>query len=407
MCYLQITLILFAQINPCPIADVDFSRPKRVQKEKPTTPIKSSAILPPTATEVNEFFSDLRRIMPASGILTAVDLQEQTRDNRSRTVKRLPPLMSSLYDSKYRTYTEHSLSEECKRVIENGVIDTRESEARYLEEQTRLQSECQLWFDHRKGRITASKFGNVKKAKLVNPAASLAREITQRKRFDSSKIPAIQWGIENEAVAREEYLRENRECHQDLVFRPAGLYIHKDYSYLAASPDGVVEGRCCGEGLLEIKCPFTHRYANPKEIADPTFCLSTSDINQLHLSRDHNYFHQVQGQLNVCDKDYCDFIIWTTQGIYVERIVRDREFFESIKPALEKFFQFAVLPRILCGSDSTDSEVPTKHTRPSDTKLYCKCKQPESGRMIACDNELCEGQWFHYACAGIKRKPQG
>ena len=100
MCYLQITLILFAQISPCPIADVDFSRPaKRVQKEKPTTPIKSSAILPPTATEVNEFFSDLRRIMPASGILTAVDLQEQTRDNRSRTVKRLPPLMSSLYDS--------------------------------------------------------------------------------------------------------------------------------------------------------------------------------------------------------------------------------------------------------------------------------------------------------------------
>ena len=43
-------------------------------------------------------------------------------------------------------------------------------------------------------------FGNVKKAKLVNPAASLAREITQGKRFDSSKIPAIQWGIENEEV---------------------------------------------------------------------------------------------------------------------------------------------------------------------------------------------------------------
>ena len=84
--------------------------------------------------------------MPASGILTAVDLQEQTRDNRSRAVKRLPPLMSSLYDSKYRIYTEHSLSEECKRVIENGVMDIRESDARYLEEQTRLQSECQLWF---------------------------------------------------------------------------------------------------------------------------------------------------------------------------------------------------------------------------------------------------------------------
>ena len=54
-------------------------------------------------------------------------------------------------------------------------MEIRESDARYLEEQTRLQSECQLWFDHRKGWITASKFGNVKKAKFVNPAAGLAR----------------------------------------------------------------------------------------------------------------------------------------------------------------------------------------------------------------------------------------
>ena len=87
--------------------------------------------------------------MLVPGILTAVDFQEQK--TFSGAVNRLPPLMSSLYDNMYhayRAYDEHSLSEECKRVVESDMMDIRESDARYLEEQARLQSECQLWLHH-------------------------------------------------------------------------------------------------------------------------------------------------------------------------------------------------------------------------------------------------------------------
>lgn len=36
-----------------------------------------------------------------------------------------------------------------------------------------------------------------------------------------------------------------------------GIFVSKDYPYLAASPDGVTECKCCGKGILEIKCPFS------------------------------------------------------------------------------------------------------------------------------------------------------
>jgi hypothetical protein len=29
------------------------------------------------------------------------------------------------------------------------------------------------------------------------------------------------------------------------------------------------------------------------------------------------------------------------------------------------------------------------------------------GEMIACDNEECEVEWFHYACVGLNGPPKG
>jgi len=34
---------------------------------------------------------------------------------------------------------------------------------------------------------------------------------------------------------------------------------------MAASPDGIVNCVCHGQGILEIKCPYTHRYESVEE----------------------------------------------------------------------------------------------------------------------------------------------
>lgn len=42
-----------------------------------------------------------------------------------------------------------------------------------------------------------------------------------------------------------------------------------------------------------------------------------------------------------------------------------------------------------------------------DNKLYCFCNGPSHGNMIACDNEDCAREWFHYECVGLEQEPKG
>jgi inhibitor of growth protein 5 len=38
--------------------------------------------------------------------------------------------------------------------------------------------------------------------------------------------------------------------------------------------------------------------------------------------------------------------------------------------------------------------------------LYCICNRIAFGEMIACDNEDCPIEWFHYPCVNLTRKPR-
>jgi len=38
---------------------------------------------------------------------------------------------------------------------------------------------------------------------------------------------------------------------------------------------------------------------------------------------------------------------------------------------------------------------------------YCICNQVSYGDMVACDNDECPYEWFHYPCVGITAPPKG
>lgn len=42
-----------------------------------------------------------------------------------------------------------------------------------------------------------------------------------------------------------------------------------------------------------------------------------------------------------------------------------------------------------------------------DDARYCFCNDVSYGPMIACDNENCKLEWFHYACVHINKPPSG
>ncbi|KAF1916636.1 inhibitor of growth proteins N-terminal histone-binding-domain-containing protein [Ampelomyces quisqualis] len=43
----------------------------------------------------------------------------------------------------------------------------------------------------------------------------------------------------------------------------------------------------------------------------------------------------------------------------------------------------------------------------SDDTKYCFCQRISFGDMVACDNEECKYQWFHWECVSIKEEPVG
>ena len=119
-----------------------------------------------------------------------------------------------------------------------------------------------------------------------------------------------------------------KDQHRNFSVAKLGLCLHPEYPHLGATPDGFVSCNCCGEGLVEIKCPYKCRDVILSSIDDTSFYLKTDGIGtKLSLLENHDYYYQVQGQLALCEKPCCDFVCWTTKDIHVEKIKRDAEFF--------------------------------------------------------------------------------
>ena len=202
-----------------------------------------------------EFYKRLKEIMPNSAILTALEHLPQPVTGSQTAVRKLPMLLTSLYHSEYETMEKDDLMSFCHKVFESQLVVTK-AEAEYLEEQTKLQQQSPMWFQHRTGRITASVFGKVAKARLNPPPFSLVKRLVNRNTNACTRIssvPQIQWGNVHESVARDAYLLLAKTKHECLEYTSSGLHVKPSWPHLGASPDGLISCKCCGNGLIEIK----------------------------------------------------------------------------------------------------------------------------------------------------------
>ena len=186
---------------------------------------------------------------------------------------------------------------------------------------------------------------------MTTPSESLLDRILQKKSI-SVKVPSLEWGRTNEPVAKEAYISLAQPKHMSFDVKSTGLHVHPKFPHLGASPDGLISCSCCGDGLLEIKCPYSKRDYNPTQINDH-FYLNKTDQG-LKLSKNHDYYKQIQGQMAIRDHSYTDFVCWTPQGIHVERVNRDTSFFNQMETKLTDFFLKCVFPHVLCGGKIED-----------------------------------------------------
>ncbi|QSZ31257.1 hypothetical protein DSL72_000820 [Monilinia vaccinii-corymbosi] len=58
-------------------------------------------------------------------------------------------------------------------------------------------------------------------------------------------------------------------------------------------------------------------------------------------------------------------------------------------------------------ADGDDDVVDVDDEDGGDDKKYCLCHNISYGDMVACDNEDCPYEWFHWSCVGVKSDPLG
>jgi len=193
----------------------------------------------------------------------------------------------------------------------------------------------QEWHEARLGLVTASRFRDVltqprakkdqEAGKLSEVAMSYLCELvaeTLTGEHRSASAAALDWGHENEPLARLEY---ELTCGVDVT--ETGIVIH-DNGLIGASSDGFIGG----DGAIEIKCPY-----------NPAVHLKT--VLSGEMPKEH--IPQVQGNLWLAERDWCDFISFDPripQGskarLFVVRVHRDDDY---IKMLSERVLAFAEL----------------------------------------------------------------
>mmetsp|Transcript_77829 Transcript_77829/g.152311 ORF Transcript_77829/g.152311 Transcript_77829/m.152311 type:complete len:350 (-) Transcript_77829:268-1317(-) len=217
------------------------------------------------------------------------------------------------------------------------------------------QRDMKLWLATRASLdVTASEFSAV----LDKSRFSSRRQLLENKLGLNPKPftgnAATKWGLRVEPLAVQQYIEVTGNtvyetglwCHRGDAFLEAtqesencvGTAEQQEESNgvngLGASPDGLVfdpKLDAQGEpahGLLEVKCFFGRRHK--KELAQWEHCPN-------------RFYDQIQGQLELCDRPFCDLFLWIPRNskkknFCVIRVPRNRDYWkDTLGPAISSF----------------------------------------------------------------------
>lgn len=225
-------------------------------------------------------------------------------------------------------------------------LEITEEERDAIQKNTIQQNNSPDWIEQRKKRLTASFFGKICKRKKDISCTPLVKSIVRPK--DLSNVLSIAYGKQNEEKALSQI------AHQEKIkIERCGLYIHKTSCFLGATPDGIYEDEEGRTGIIEVKCPFAAKDMNPEDAIKEKkrkFWKYDSKKNLFKIDMNHDYYYQIQGQLNITEQNICIFAVWTSeqQPMKVEYIKRDKIFWESkMLGHLTQFYKNCLLPELI------------------------------------------------------------
>lgn len=221
-----------------------------------------------------------------------------------------------------------------------------------------VEQGSEAWLEQRRGRITASKMGCV----MAKPhtlryrdyQAQIARELMGLEEFEDSG-PWFEHGKAMEPDARGAY-----EFQKGIELTNNVFFIHPEYDWLAASPDGVrIE---TFDDPVEFKCRAPH-YCTHKDgtlkqcggCGDPmrNYRKAVSDIVRTGKI-EAQYRPQVQMQIEVMGVDSVKYANYyhdeqrRKRKLYVHEVARDQAFIDRM---LERAMEFMIECYQLAGKE--------------------------------------------------------
>ena len=221
---------------------------------------------------------------------------------------------------------------------------------------TKAQSQSESWCSERLVRLTAStaldalNIGKLISNGETNAGIRASKYISHRLWHleDGLQTTWMKYGLESEPKAIEKYKNQTKKNVSS-----TGLWVNPKYPYLACSPDGLVDD----DGLVEIKSLKLFKEHEIQKIVENGSTVVSKDIlarqcfkikdGKCVLKESHSYYHQIQLQLLVTERTYCDFVLYAADGpVSIERINRDEQLMSEILNHLSTFWFQVIAPEI-------------------------------------------------------------
>ncbi|ODM88232.1 hypothetical protein Ocin01_18450, partial [Orchesella cincta] len=282
-----------------------------------------------------------------------ITLKEKSLREKQRIKKKAPPRQISFGFLKARKGDQYYGDDPTRPDMEDSVLQLRindcyeglqvdEVKQQFIEQQTRNQSECEEWFSHRRERMTASIAGKLYKLQPTSDNTSTLNSMLRNQSFRGTA--ATKYGLDSEPSAILSY--ELKTGLPEGSVEKVGLEVSLENGIFAASPDG----RVGEEGIVEIKCPYSIRDLKPHDWPTSSSDCPLKLQNGTLVLKTHNHYFQIVQQLHVTKRMWCDYVVWTPNDIFIQRIERNEETastWEKMKMKLQKFWTEDLAPELV------------------------------------------------------------
>lgn len=181
------------------------------------------------------------------------------------------------------------------------------------------------WFEARRGFVGASSINDVMATTKTGGEAATRRNLRARliaERLtgacaESFSSVAMQWGVDNEPIARAAY-----EVLTGNDVEQVGFILHHEIKMTGASPDGLIGH----DGLIEIKCPNTATHIDYLLAGVPPA----------------DYHNQMLWQMECTGRKWCDFVSFDPRmpddlQLFIVRFDHSSERIDILREGVKKF----------------------------------------------------------------------